>query len=145
MYLQLSLYYLILNLFINFSVQYRNKVNAIPAKTVSLDINNGYNNKNELSAEDLLHQLDLDVYGSTPPRTRYLNASLFHYFYFYRSFLYFFIIVIVCLIICGCFVDETALTFLLTFLFTFCMVFDDDLYWLNDFANFFLCKFSELK
>lgn len=56
----------------NYSVQYRNKVNALPEKTVSLDINisNGYRNKNELSAEDLLNQLDLDEYGSTPPRTR---------------------------------------------------------------------------
>lgn len=55
----------------NYSVQYRNKVNTLPPKTVSLDIN-GFTNKNELSTEDLLHQLDLDDYGTTPPRTRFV-------------------------------------------------------------------------
>lgn len=116
---------LIFDLIINFSVQYRNKVNALPSKTVSLDINNGYANKNELSAEDLLGQLDLDDYGSTPPRTRYVNVSLIFYS-----------ISLICLLMV--FVVVSSIRH-----YSLCLSFDD-VFWWNDLA-IFLCHFFRIK
>lgn len=57
--------------FSNFSVEYRKKDVIIPEKTTALDIANGC--RRDRSAEDLLSTLDMDQYGSTPPRTRIKN------------------------------------------------------------------------
>lgn len=60
--------------FRNFSVEYRNKNVIIPEKTGSLDIVNG-GRRERSNEEQLLSTIDMDQYGSTPPRTRIKNKN----------------------------------------------------------------------